>query len=64
MPPLGLIKERQEGSGGVYHPPKVDIDQPLKVRLAGVSESRAVTDPGVVEQCIEAAGIGADGLRP
>ena len=48
----------------MYHPPEVDIDQPLKVFFAGVSEAGAVANPGVVEQRIEATGIGADSLRP
>ena len=46
------------------HPPEVDIDEPLKVFFAGVSKPRAVADPGVVEERVEATGIGADSFCP
>ena len=48
----------------MHHPPEVDIDQPLKVFFAGVSEPRPVANPGVVEKRIEAISLGADSLRP
>jgi hypothetical protein len=57
-------QQRQKGAGGVHHPPKVDIDQPLKVVFGGVSETRAVTDSRVVKECVEMLVSVADDSRP